>query len=93
MQIKINKNPDASELNDLGVYSWPIWTKEVSEFPWHYDDTETCLFLEGEVVVTPEGGEAVSMGKGDLVTFPKGMSCRWDIKSPVRKHYYFGDLD
>ena len=27
------------------------------------------------------------MGKGDLVTFPDGMSCRWHIIRPVRKHY------
>jgi uncharacterized cupin superfamily protein len=42
------------------------------------------------VVVTPEGGEAVEMGKGDLVTFPKGMSCTWKIRKNVRKHYKFG---
>ena len=28
-------------------------------------------------------------GKGDFVTFPKGLSCIWDIKAPVRKHYNF----
>ena len=42
------------------------------------------------MVVTPEGGEPVTMGKGDLVTFPSGMSCTWKINSPVRKHYCFG---
>jgi hypothetical protein len=30
------------------------------------------------------------MGKGDLVTFPTGMKCTWDVKVPVRKHYRFG---
>ncbi len=69
---------------------WGIWTKEVSKFPWHYDEKETCYFLEGEVVVTPEGGEPVRVGKGDLVTFPEGMSCEWDIRRPVRKHFRFG---
>ena len=29
------------------------------------------------------------MGKGDLVTFPAGMSCTWEIRRPVRKHYRF----
>ncbi len=28
-------------------------------------------------------------GKGDFVTFPKGLSCVWDIKEPVKKHYNF----
>ena len=22
---------------------WPIWEKEESEFPWEYDEKETCL--------------------------------------------------
>lgn len=42
------------------------------------------------MVVTPDGGERVEMGAGDLVTFPKGMSCTWEIHKPVEKHYDFG---
>lgn len=34
-------------------------------------------FLEGDVVVTPVGEQPMQMGKGDLVTFPVGMSCTW----------------
>jgi hypothetical protein len=88
--IKIEKNPPAETLTKLGVQRWPIWTKEVSEFDWSYDEPETCYFLEGDVVVTPDGGEPVRVGKGDLVTFPSGMSCTWNVKKPVRKHYRFG---
>ena len=89
-EIKIERNPDQGRLQGLGVLNWPIWTKEVSEFPWSYDEQETCYFLEGDVVVTPEGGEPVKMGKGDLVTFPAGMSCTWQIGKDVKKHYQFG---
>lgn len=53
----------------MGVFTWPIWQKETSEFPWHYDEAETCYFLAGAVTVTPEGGEPVSMGQGDLSGF------------------------
>ena len=88
--ISIEKHPTEEKLRELGVRDWPIWTKEVSEFPWHYDEEETCFFLEGDVAVTPDGGEPVRVGKGDLVTFPEGMSCRWDIRTSVRKHYKFG---
>lgn len=89
--IKVVKKPNENELDKLGVRSWGIWTKETSEFPWSYDSQETCYFLEGEVVVTPDGGTPVKMGKGDLVTFPKGMSCTWKVLQPVRKHYTFED--
>jgi len=90
-EIKVDKNPDDDQLEKLGVKSWPIWEKEESEFPWSYSDKETCYLLEGEVEVTPEGAEPVTFGKGDLVTFPKGMSCKWKITKAVRKHYTFGD--
>ncbi len=89
-EIKVTKSPAREELDTLGVFDWPIWTKEVSEFPWSYDSEETCYILEGEVVVTPDGGEPVQIAKGDLVTFPKGMSCRWNIRQDIRKHYRFG---
>ncbi len=89
-EIKIERQPGHVRLRTLGVEGWPIWTKEVSKFPWTYDEPETCYFIEGEVVVTPEGGRPITVGKGDLVTFPTGMSCTWDVKRPVRKHYRFG---
>lgn len=89
-EIKVEKSPSADRLAQLGVSRWPIWTKEVSTFPWTYDEPETCLFLEGDVLVTPDGGAPVRVGKGDLVTFPAGMSCTWDVRQPVKKHYRFG---
>ncbi len=88
-QIKVERNPGEKHLEGMGVLSWPVWTKEASEFPWSYDAQETCFFIEGDVVVTPDGGEPVEVGKGDLVTFPKGMSCTWKIRKDVRKYYKF----
>jgi hypothetical protein len=88
--IRIERAPAEERLASLGVRAWPIWTKEESEFPWEYDEPETCLFLEGEVTVVPEGGQPVDLQAGDLVTFPRGMRCTWRVKRPVRKHYRFG---
>ncbi len=88
-EIQIEHHPNPETLERLGVLSWEIWTKDASEFPWTYDETETCYFLEGAVIVTPEQGEPVSMGKGDLVTFPAGMTCTWTILEEVKKHYQF----
>lgn len=87
--IRIERAPSDEQLDSLNVSAWPIWSKEVSEFPWYYDEDETAYVLEGEVVVTPEGGDPVTIGKGDLVTFPAGMSCTWNIKQAIRKHYRF----
>ena len=89
MSIIVESNPSQATLDDLGVSSWSIWEKEVSAFPWTYDMEEVCYILEGDVVVTPDGGTPVTITAGDLVTFPNGMSCHWDISSPIRKHYLF----
>jgi uncharacterized cupin superfamily protein len=90
MEIQIERQPSQKRLEELGVSNWDIWHKEVSKFPWTYDTQEICYFLEGDVVVTPNDGQTVQMGKGDLVTFPAGMSCTWEIRSDVKKHYCFG---
>ncbi|HOY69825.1 MAG TPA: cupin domain-containing protein [Methylotenera sp.] len=87
-KITVEK-PSAEKLKSLGVTSWPIWTKEVSEFPWSYSSQEIAYILEGEVTVIEKGGESVSFGAGDLVTFPTGLSCTWQVKKALRKHYHF----
>ncbi len=88
-KIKIEHNPDKQKLEQMGVFSWGIWEKEVSEFPWYYEEQETCYLLEGHVIVTPKNGEPVEIKKADLVTFPKDMSCTWNVKKDVRKHFIF----
>ena len=87
-EVKIEK-PSKEKLNQMGVFSWPIWEKEVSCFDWHYDDTEVCYLLKGKVIVKTREAKEFKFGAGDLVTFQKGLSCSWDIKEPVRKHYNF----
>jgi len=89
-EIVVERDPNTAELKARGVMSWPVWEKEVSTFPWTYDDRETCYVLEGEVVVTPDGGAPVTIQAGDYVTFPAGMSCTWEVRQPIRKHFSFG---
>jgi uncharacterized cupin superfamily protein len=88
--IRVTPNPTTEQLEQLGVSTWPIWSCGVSSFPWTYDERETCLLLEGDVSVTPDGGEPVRFGAGDLVVFEAGLSCTWEVHAPVRKHYRFG---
>ena len=88
MKIEIRK-PKMGDIEKEGIMSWPIWEKEISRFDWHYDETEECYLLEGKAVVETDDGEKVQFGKGDFVTFPKGLSCVWEIQEPVKKHYNF----
>jgi uncharacterized cupin superfamily protein len=87
-KVKIDKLSE-QEIAQRGIRGWPIWEKEVSEFPWTYDSIEECLILEGEVTVTPEGAAPVTVGAGDFVTFPNGMNCTWKVTKRIRKHYNF----
>jgi uncharacterized cupin superfamily protein len=88
MKIVVQKQK-MEDMEKSGIVAWPIWEKEISRFDWHYDETEECYLLEGEVVVETDDGQKVEFGKGDFVIFPKGVSCTWDIKKPVKKHYNF----
>lgn len=90
-QILVEKDPSPMKLEVLGVEDWEVWEKEPSEFAWQYPQTETCYVLEGEAVITPDGGgEAVTIGAGDMVVFMAGLSCRWQVRAPIRKHYKIG---
>ena len=88
MKVDVRK-PGKEYLEERDVLSWATWEKEVSRFDWYYEETEECYLLDGEVVVETEDGGRVEFGKGDFVTFPKGLSCVWEVKKPVRKHYHF----
>ena len=81
------KKPTEQEKTD--ARSWPTWEKEKSTFPWEYDLPEECLILEGRARVKTAEGE-VEFGSGDYVVFPKGLTCTWEIKEKIRKHYKIG---
>lgn len=60
-----------------------------------YDATETCYFVRGKVKAYPKNKGStndegvVEFGAGDVVIFPKGLSCIWDVSVAVDKFYKF----
>lgn len=86
-EITVEHNPTEEKLKALGVSSWSIWEKEVSKFPLDFGMTESAYILEGEIHVTPQGGEKVLIKAGDFVVFPQGMKTNWEVVKPLRKHY------
>ena len=88
-QIHVERQISATRQAELKITHWPIWKKSTSRFPWTYDSSETCFLIAGEVTVTPDGGEPVTIYAGDLAVFPAGMSCTWNITQNLRKHYNF----
>jgi hypothetical protein len=87
MQIEV-RQPNEAEIAE--AKTWPEWEKEVSEFPWSYDEQETCLILSGHAVVDGASGEHAEFGAGDYVIFPVGLQATWKIDETIRKKYKFG---
>ena len=81
--------PTEQEIRELDVMHWPTWSSDVDKFDWSYDERETCYILQGRATVTA-GDERVEVGPGDLVVFPAGMDCVWDVTRPIKKHYRMG---
>lgn len=64
-----------------------------------YEAEEICYIVKGKVRVYPKTPSSSSLdaevewcvefGAGDIVTFPKGLSCTWDVSFSVDKHYIF----
>lgn len=87
MSVRIER-PQQAEMEEKGVFAWPVWEKEASRFDWSYEQTEQCYILEGEIEIITEDG-SFEIKPGDFVTFEKGLSCEWNITKAVRKHYNF----
>jgi len=88
-KITIEHNPSQERLDQLGVSKWAIWEKEISKFPIDFDETESAYVLDGEILVTPAGGEPVRIVAGDLVSFHAGLDSQWEVVKPLRKHYSY----
>ena len=67
---------------------WSVWECEPSDFDWHYSDEEVAYVYEGKVNVETDSG-SVTVNQGDLVIFPKGLSCKWHVIEKIRKVYQF----
>ena len=82
MEIIVRK-PTESEKKFMAKQN--TWESGVDRFNWYYDHNETCYLVEGQAKVEFEGG-SISFGAGDLVIFPKGLNCVWNVIVPVKKY-------
>ena len=79
MAISVTSPCPEGIVGKLGIKNWSIWTCEASSCDWAYYHKETSLLLEGQVSLTPAGGEPVEFGEGDLVVFPLGIEFSCDV--------------
>ncbi|MHA1785628.1 MAG: cupin domain-containing protein [Candidatus Helarchaeota archaeon] len=86
---EIKKEKPTKEEIEKYLKEWSVWDCDPSEFDWEYDTDEIAYIIEGEVDVTNEEGKVTTIKAGDLVTFPKGMKCTWNVKKKLHKVYSF----
>jgi uncharacterized cupin superfamily protein len=80
---------DAHELaRKLGLDQWTRWECEPSRFEWFYAAQETAYIFSGHAIVTT-ADQTVELRPGVLVSFPKGLSCTWDVRETIKKAYAF----
>lgn len=89
--ISVSSPCSASVIIQYGIKNWPIWECNPSIFPWEYNEQEICLILEGEATIKTDKNAIYAIKAGDLVKFPAGISCTWEIHKKIKKHYRFGD--
>jgi uncharacterized cupin superfamily protein len=87
-KIIVEKNLSDARKVELGIASWNIWDCTVRQFRLDFDEeSEHSYILEGEIVVTPDDGESVTVVPGDYVIFPKGLTSMWSVTKTLKKHY------
>lgn len=52
---------------------------------------ETITLIEGNVTITPEGGEPLTVTAGDVAFIPEGTRARWEVHETVRKGFHSHD--
>jgi uncharacterized cupin superfamily protein len=78
-------------LNSTARTRGGIWECSPGKFQRQVAQAEFCHFLEGECTFTPEGGETIEIGAGDVVFFPPNSKGVWDIRKPSRKVFIVFD--
>ena len=82
------KQMSVEDAKDLGTDNWGYWDCEPATFDWTYFEQETAYILEGDVIVTSKY-ETVHITENMLVSFPKGLTCTWEIRKTIKKKYIF----
>jgi uncharacterized cupin superfamily protein len=70
-----------------GDASAGIWECAAGPSRWTLETNEVIYLVAGRMTVTPDGGEPLVIGVGDMAVFPTGWTGTWDLHETVRKVY------
>ena len=64
-----------------------MWAKK---FQWNYNEKEICLIIEGQAKISTQNGAIYLIKAGDLVEFPAGLNCEWEVIKSIKKTLSIG---
>jgi uncharacterized cupin superfamily protein len=70
-----------------GVLYTGMFTAQPSTFRYSFSGDESLHVLDGDLDIAVDGGPTVTLGPGDIASFPKGAVSTWTIRAPFRKFF------
>ncbi len=74
--------------SDDGTIETGIWECDAGRFHANFSAYgEMIHIVSGELACTGDDGDTFTLRPGDSITFPRGWTGEWDVRSPLRKVY------
>ena len=62
-----------------------MWSCTAGRFLWEFTWDEFVHILEGEAIITEDGGTTHHLQSGDIAHFPIGLKTQWQVPAFVKK--------
>ena len=69
------------------TYLTGLWHVQPAKFRWLFFGNETFHVLEGRATITVDDGTAVTVGPGDIISFPINTPSVWQVHEPLKKMF------
>ena len=70
---------------------WADFTKWPPSWSSSSLEAKNKQYIPSEAKIKTEAGESYLIKSGDLVEFPEGLSCEWQIIKSLKKHFRLGE--
>jgi uncharacterized cupin superfamily protein len=93
LSVTVRSDMTQEEMQAKRIPFWPVWEKDSGMSPVYYEFEENCYIVEGEAIITPSAysdADAIHVKAGDFITLPQGLTVRWEIVKPLKKHFQWG---
>ena len=70
-----------------GMLFTGMFSAQPSTFRYTFGGDESFHVLDGDLDIAVDGGPVVTLGPGDIASFPKGASSTWTVRAALRKFF------